>query len=130
LKEYLCDFNRDQKAKFALHDLLENICNGLKNRNTDVACMLYLILNLFLQKQYIPKPKEICKIKHKRLYDEVYTLIEKGQEEGDFLKGNPHEYTIAILSMIKGLAFNRLYLDTKHFVCPSSSIMMNIVNVK
>lgn len=119
--------NLNQKAKFLLHDLLEEICQDLRSSNSDYACIHYLLLNLHLQKKTLPPPPKTDRPKHKRIFDFMAEIIEKGQQEGDFGNGNPYEYVIAILSMINGLAYNRLKLGYKKFICPNSQIMMNIV---
>ena len=126
--------NYGNKAKESLTELIDKLLSEIKNSDDHdyMSCVIYLLLNLHLQKDYIPKPRhrdEVRPLGRKRLFEIVYYLIEKGQVEGDFNEGNPKEYTIAILSLIKGLAYNKIYLKNK-FCCPSTSIIMNMVNKK
>lgn len=130
----LATIDYETKAQIALHELLNELLTKIKDGddNNYIACVLYLLLNLHLQKDYIPKPPikdEEAPIKHRTLFEIVYYLVEKGQKEGDFYGGNVKEYTIAILSLIKGLAYNKMYLKDK-FTCPSVDIVMHIVNKK
>ena len=119
-----------QKAKFALHDLLTELTSILKDKDNNKVCMLFLLINLFLQKKDLPKPKEhMSSSKNaKPLYIIFNELIEEGQKDGEFLtEESPKVYAIALLTMIKGLAYNRLYIGYKEFICPSAEIMMNLV---
>lgn len=125
LSIYIGTVNLSQKAKFALHDFLSKIVDILNSKNDLTVCMIYLILNLHLQKDVIPKPPK--GIEHHQIFDVVYELIKNGQNDNDFIKSNTKELTIAILSMIKGLSYNRLNLGNKKFVCPSAEIMMNLL---
>ena len=64
----------------------------------------------------------------KPLYIIFNELIDEGQKDGDFLNDEPPKvYAISLLTMIKGLAYNRLYIGYKDFICPSAEIMMNLV---
>ena len=53
--------------------------------------------------------------------------ISNCQEQGEFNEGNPQEYTIAILAMVKDLSFSRILLGPKKFICPDSQIVMNML---
>lgn len=120
--------NYNQKAKFAIHDLLNCLYEILVGNNKNLVCILYLLFNLHLQKDNIPKPKDINKKNNPLLvYWLLIDLIKKGQIEGDINDGNPKVYAVAILSMITGLSFNRLYIGLKRFVCPTPEIIMNIL---
>lgn len=119
--------NYEQKAKFALCDLIDAILTAIKSSD-DMACMYYLLFNLHLQKQIIPKP--LHPIERKRTFDLIYELIEKGQADKDFIKADPKELTVAILSMVKGLAYNRLYIGKNKFVCPDATLIMNLVSLR
>lgn len=118
-----------QKAKFALNDILTRLLEGLKSKDDNLICVLYLLFNLHLEKDNIPKPIEsdIKKKKPIKIFDALYNLIQKGQDDGDFLPGNPKIYTITIMSLINGLTYNRLCLGQKKFICPDASIIMNIL---
>lgn len=118
-----------QRAKFAVNDIISHLIEGLKSNDDHLVCVLYLLFNLHLEKDNIPKPidKDIKRKKPVKLFDALYALIEKGQADGDFLPGNPKIYAITILSLINGLTYNRLCLEQKKFICPDASIVMNIL---
>lgn len=123
--------NYNQKAKFALHDLIEAILFALKDKDDSLASTYYLLSNMHLQKDIIPRPnKNISKEnrKHKKLHEQIYDLILEGQEEGDFVNVDASETTLVILCMFKGLSFNRIQLGAKKFICPNAQVIMNIVN--
>ena len=84
-----------------------------------------------MQKKDLPKPKNKITDKKnaKPLYVIINELVEEGQNDGDFLTDNSSKvYAISLLTMIKGLAYNRLYIGDKDFICPSAELMMNLVN--
>jgi len=121
----------DQKAKYALHDLLDNLLSLLKSKNVYPSCQLYLLLVLYLEKSQLPKlpPKEF-KDSHKPLYLIIKGLIEKGQSEGDFIDEDSRVLTVAILCELRGLSYSRILLKHTEFVCPSAKLLMNMVSVK
>ena len=109
----------------ALDKLITSFLNILKGNNNYMVSVLYLLLNLRLQKDEIPKPKvqKQCK---KPLNVVIFSLIEEAQKKGECIQGNPKEYTIAIIALLKGLTYNRLYVGSKRFLCPTSQTIMNI----
>ncbi len=117
-----------KKAEDSLKELLQRILDSI-NKSTRPAAMIRLILNLHLQGKDLPKPPIVKKelpIGKKPLYNIVYYLIDKGQEEESFYKGNAEEYSIVILSLVEGLAYNKIYLD-KRYISPNVKTLMNIV---
>ena len=119
--------NLEQEPKYLIHDIINIIFSRLKDKNTDFACTLYLILSFYIRQEKLPRPPKLDKPKHKRLYDYLIESISKGQEQGEFNEGNPQEYTIAILAMVKDLSFSRILLGPKKFICPDSQIVMNML---
>ena len=115
------DFN--SKPKFILIDLIDAHLNALKSENDDYACSIYLLLNLHLQKKYIPKPRNKGQ---QNPFDIAYELIDRGKKEGAFNDFNTKEMLIALISVIKGLAYNRINLGTK-FTCPKSEIIARMI---
>ena len=87
--------------------------------------ILYLLLNTHLQKSL----KVIKKTEsgHTYLFSWTEEMIEKGKQEGDFKDYSTNELAIALLSLLKGLAFNRMHIGYKRFICPRSEIMMGIL---
>lgn len=123
--EAFANVNHDQKAKFVIQDMLDVTTKLLKSPNDENVQMLYLLLNTHLQKSL----KVIKKTDsgHTYLFSWTLEIIEKGKQEGDFKDYNTNELAIALLSLLKGLAFNRMHIGHKRFVCPRSEIMMGIL---
>lgn len=117
------DYN--QKAKFVLIDLTEVFLTALKSNNDEYAWSMHLLLNLHLNGVINPSIK---KVEHKKkLYDHIFELIDRGKQEGDFKDLNTRETVIAMLAMFKGLAYNRIKLGYKKFICPHSDIIMSML---
>ena len=117
--------NFDQKAIFVIHDLLDTTLKVIKSPNDERVKELYLLLNIHLQKS-LPIIKKNEK-GHTQIFATVEDLIERGKREGDINDYTTVELTIAILSMIKGLAFNRVHIGYKRFVCPHSEVIMEML---
>ncbi len=118
----------EKRAQESLMILLQRMLDSI-NKSTKPAAMIRLVLNLHLQGKDLPKPPIVKKelpIGKKPLYNIVYYLVDKGQKEGDFYKGNAKEYSIVLLSLIEGLAYNKIYLDKK-YISPNVKTLMNIV---
>ena len=124
-RELIGMVNTDQKAKFFIQDLLDTYLNAIKSDNTDISCALYLLLTVHLQKNAAPRPKSVGK--RKTIFDIFYDNIEKGKEDGDFANNSSKELTISIMAILKGLAYSRIYLGSKKFVCPKSEIIMRML---
>lgn len=120
--------NYEAKAKESLLQYLTLLICEVK-KDVHFAEALYLVLNLHLQGKDLPQPKVDPKtrpIEQKRPFEIIMLLIEKGQKEQDFIKGNVKELAIAIAAMLDGLAYNRIYMKDK-FIAPNPNIIMNIV---
>ena len=123
--EAFINVDRNQKAKFVIQDMLEVTIKLFKSPNDENAQILYLLLNTHLQKSL----KVIKKTEsgHTYLFSWAEEMIEKGKQEGDFKDYSTNELAIALLSLLKGLAFNRMHIGYKRFICPRSEIMMGIL---
>ena len=126
----------DQKAKYSLYELIDKLLHKMNHGKEQkyMTYVIYLLLNLPLQEEYIPKPKckDCCKertLGQKRLFEIIHILIERGQKENEFYQGDPKEYTIAVLSLIKGLAYNRIYMK-KNYTPVSAKTVLNLVMKK
>ncbi len=117
--------NFDQKAIFVIHDLLDTTLKVIKSPNDERVKELYLLLNIHLQKS-LPIIKKNEK-GHTQIFAMVEDLIERGKREGDINDYTTMELAIAILSMIKGLAFNRVHIGYKRFICPHSEVIMEML---
>lgn len=125
VRQGLENIDYKQSPDKVLNDLIKSCLQGLKSTNDDFACVLYLLLNLHLQKSILPKPKNPAK--KRRIYDVFYDVIVKGQEQGLFYNDNPKELIIAILSQLKGLAFNRINLGPTKFICPGVETLTRMI---
>ena len=114
-----------QTANEALEELVSRFLGMLPKK--EKAQAIYLLLNLHLQKDKIPEPPQNEEYKHKTIWNFIYSLIERGQQEGDFLPGDPKEYTIVLLVLLQGLAYKAMYIKKKNLVTPSVEIIMNLV---
>ena len=113
-----------QPTKFVFIDSVEACLDALKNEDDRYACTIYLLLNLYLQRSVIPKPRND---KYKKTpVISTLSLIEKGIIEGVFYENNAKEMLIAVISVLKGLAYNRINIGNK-FVCPKSEIITRMV---
>lgn len=122
-----------KRPYFILSDLFSVIVSEIKNKDTDKACMFFLLLNLHLQKDEIPKPRKTSNEKDhrdRRMFTVVHNLIEAGQKDGDILKADSTELTVSVLSMIAGLAFNRVCLGYNKFVCPNGEVIAAMLKQK
>ena len=117
--------NLEQKAKFILTDVVNNYIKYLKSDDDEFAWALTLLLDIHLQGVINPKVKNVEK--DKKVYDWVYELIERGKAEGDFNDLSSRELVISILALFKGLAYNRIKIGQKKFLCPHTEIIMNML---
>ena len=124
-KEVIKDIDFNQKAKFVVHDIIDRCFKILKSSNEDKVMELYLLLNVHLQKsfKFIKKNEK----GHTVIFATMEELIERGKLEGDFNEFTATELTIAVLSIIKGIAFNRINIGYKRFICPKSEIVMKML---
>jgi len=108
-----------------LEDLVCSILDSLKSENDELAYVIYLLLNIHLQKSQLPKPKTVNP--KKRLFDIFYDVIDQGQKQGIFYSNNSKELAITVLSLFKGLSFNRINLGADKFICPNKETILRIV---
>ena len=120
------DESMERLLKLLLEKLVSSYSSKLEN---NYACMFYHILNIHLQGDEIPKPKQKSEdrpLQRKRLFQIFLYLIEKGQKEKVFYEGDPKVYVISILAMLKGLSYTKIHLK-EDFTAPTVDMVMNIV---
>lgn len=120
----------NQPAKYSFKDLISAILNRIKSNDDLFSCTLYLLLNLYFGKSTPKSTRDKSKkipLKRQPLYSIVKFIIEKGKIEGSFMDEDSTEMTIAVLSLIKGLAYNRAMIGHKKFICPSDNIICHMV---
>lgn len=114
----------EQKPKFAMREIIDFHLSRL-NRDDSSAYTVFFFLTSFFQKK-LPEIPQSQKSKKGRLFAKVLELIKKGQEEGDFEKGEPKEYALVLFSCLRGLAYARIHLGKKGFTAPRPEILMNL----
>lgn len=124
-REIIANVDITENPKYLLKDLLDAYLNALKNPNDEYACVIYLLLNIHLQKKYIPKPKNTDP--NYKMYDLFFNAIENGKQQEVFYPNNTKEMLIAILAMLKGLSFTRINQGYKDFRCPSSDVISRMI---
>ena len=123
MKDMVTGINFDQKAKFTAHDLIEATLKRIKMVDDRNPWIIYLFLNIHLQKNLFNK--KVCERTPALQY--IEDLIKRGQEEGDFNSHNPVELAISVLFTFKGLAFTRIHIGYKRFLSPSSDVIMRML---
>lgn len=125
MEQFFKNINQNQKAKYVVQDLVDQILKLLKSNNEQKIKELYLFSNIHLKKnlKFIYKNEE----GHTVIFSTIQKLIDRGKEEGDFNSYPTVELAISLLSLIKGIAFNRLNIGYKRFVCPRSEIVMKML---
>ncbi len=120
--------NVHQKAKFVLYDSLNGVLNALKSENDQYSWAINLLISIDLSIVEGTKSIRVSKHTNKKVFTWISTTIERGKLEGDFsIEKNTREVTAAILCFIKGLAYARVRLGHKKFICPSINIVMDMV---
>ena len=114
-----------QNAKIVIQNLIDHILELFKSDDEQKIKELYLLLNIHLKKdlKFIPKNEEGRTI----TFAALQKLIDRGKKEGDFNDYSTIELTILVLSLIKGIAFTRISIGRKRFVCPNSEIIMKML---
>ncbi len=112
----------DKKAILIIEDLIDKLYELLSKKQS--AYEVYLLLTLHYRFEDLPQARETD---HKiAVWNYLYKMIEKGQEEGDISKGNIGEYTVALFSIILGLAYKGMF-DKDKDLSPDKSIIMNLI---
>ena len=124
-EEIIKDVNFDQRPKFVMQDLIDAYLNALKSSKDDYACTIYLLVNLWIQSRSLSKKKQ--KEFEFKIFDRFYQIIEKGQAENEFIDYPVTELTITVTSILKGIAYNRIYLGYNKCIIPKSSLVMRML---
>lgn len=125
IRKMVQKLNFNQRAKDVFKDATDLFFSGLKSENDEFAWAISLLLDIHLQTLIEPKVKSAES--KKKVYDWVYEIIVRGKEEGDFNELNSRELIISILAMFKGLAYNRVKIGHKKFLCPKTDVVLKMV---
>lgn len=119
------DVNFNQQPKFLLQDLLDSYLKALNSPRNDYACTIYLLSNLYIQSRNMPKAKQ-QKFKF-GIFSTILETIEKGKSEGVFIDYSTIELTVTLISILKGVSYNRINLGYKKCTIPRSELLMRLV---
>ena len=119
------DIDWSLKAKDVMSSLLYKVLRVLSSPNDEKVRNLYLLLNIHLQKS-LPVVKKNEK-GHTKIFAYIEELIDRGKKENDFKNYDTIELTISILSLIKGIAFNRIHIGSERFIAPHNEIIMGML---
>ena len=108
--------------KEIIETILGGILEALKSsKRIEIACSLILILNLVdLEDEFA---KSIMPL-HKRPWELFNKIIQDGQAKGEFLDGDSKEYTVIIMSLIRGVSQATLNLKKEKFITPHVEMIM------
>lgn len=123
----LCsNFNRNQKAKFVMIDILDSYLKALKSSNDEYAWAINLILNVRLQSDF--NQMLAAKQASNKIYQFMFDTIERGKNEGDFNKNrDSREQIISLVAIMKGLSYTRMRTGYRKFICPNVDILMGML---
>jgi AcrR family transcriptional regulator len=117
--------NFDQGPKDLLQNLLDAYLFALKSSRDDYACAIYLLLNLWIQSKNLSTKKQ-KEMKYK-VFDSIYDIVKKGVEEKEFIDSPPADLVITIMSILKGLSYNRINLGYNKCIIPESQLIMRMI---
>ena len=124
-EEITQNVNFDQEPKALLKDLLDAYLSALKSSRDDYACAIYLLLNLWIQSKNLSTKKQ-KEMKYK-VFDDIYDIVKKGVEEKEFIDSPPADLVITIMSILKGLSYNRINLGYNKCIIPDSKLIMRMI---
>lgn len=119
------DVNFNQNPKTLLQDLMDAYLSALKSSRDDYACAIYLLLNLWIQSKNLSTKKQ--KEMQYRVFDNIYDIVKKGVEEKEFIDSPPADLVITIMSILKGLSYNRINLGYNKCIIPESQLIMRMI---
>lgn len=121
----IADVDFNQPAKYVFFDINKRFLKALKSENDEYVWSIALLLDIHLQGVINPKVRHIEK--DKKLFDQVFELLEKGKAEGDFNDLSSREQTISMLALYKGLSYNRIKVGHNKFICPKPDVIMSVI---
>ncbi|MCX5775480.1 MAG: TetR/AcrR family transcriptional regulator [Firmicutes bacterium] len=99
------------------------ILSELEKQDSDFPYYLYIFLNIHFQKT-IPTPRKM-KSDRKHPFFVVRDLVKRGQDMGEFEKGNPNEYAMSLFALLRGITYVRV-TTPEDYHAPSVDIIMNL----
>jgi len=95
----------------------------LEKKDSDFPYYLYIFLNIHFQKT-IPAPRKTHP-QRKHPFLMVRDLVKRGQEIGEFEKGDPSEYAMIIFALLRGITYVRV-TTPQEYHAPSVDILLNL----
>lgn len=118
----------NQKAKFVIQDLFNTFLKGFKSTNDQFAWAISLLTSVDITIVEGTKTVRVSKEKNDRIFNWLLKIIERGKEEGDIPAfKNSRELTATIIYFMKGMAYIRMKLGHKKFICPDVQILMGMI---
>ncbi|MGM9874176.1 MAG: TetR/AcrR family transcriptional regulator [Bacilli bacterium] len=106
-------------------DMISLFINILTSEEEALSCTIYMLLNLYFEKEYLPKINN--KVPNRtNIFAFVNDIVTRGINEKLFIDVPSKELTISFLSMMKGFAFNRIIVGKESFICPRKEIIKNL----
>jgi len=116
-------------AKETIQEFTSVITKKLKSSDDSFCSNLYLLLIIQLKSPNRPrhKSKEELPIRRQPLFKIINQVVEKGKSEGAFINEDTYKQSIAYLSLIQGISYNRCLCGYKRFICPSDETILNLL---
>lgn len=128
MRDKILSFNRDQKAKFILRDVMTTYIDNLKSTDDKYCWAVNLLISVELSVVDGTKTIRVSKEKNDKIFQWLFNLIEKAKEEGDIpTHKDSRELTAMIIYIMKGMAYIRMKLGYKKFISPDVGIIMDMV---
>ena len=128
VKAKIVSIKSDQKAKYMLRDIITSFIKELKSTDDKYCWSVNLLISVELSVVEGTKTIRVSKEKNDRIFQWINNIIDRGQQEGDFSPTkNSKELTAMIIYFMKGMAYIRMKLGYKKFICPDVSIIMDMV---
>ncbi len=114
---YDSDISPVQTFAKLISGLLEDI-----ESSQELSDYFLLVTRCFLEKEALPQIEDFKKA-DLLLFDKTASLIEKGQELGEFKQGNPYKLSFLFFSVIQGMADMKLFMGDKYIAPEVEDIM-------
>ena len=127
INEITSSVDYSKKAKESLKDLYTKIINAIDGpQNKSTKIFAFISLGIRGVSKFGTFDDSNLPFERKKLFTIIKTLIEKGQADGDFVLEDSTQLTVAMMSMISGMSFRKMYLKEK-FKHLDVNIIMNLL---
>ena len=127
-RDSIIRINLNQKAKFVLREFFDALVKELKSPNDQYCWAINLLISVEYSVVDGTKTIRVSKEKNDRIFQWISSIIERGKQEGDIPENKSStELTAMIICLMKGMAYIRMKLGYKKFICPDVGIIMDMV---